>query len=268
MMVSWAFLAVSGCGHKIVKKGMVFGLDGLFGGPTARRDDSDAQPWREKGRALADKKDYQQAIEAFKRCVEEEPEDFFGYNAIAICQKNAGDSTSALKSFERALEFAEQPEDQAKILSNIGNLYFSSNKPQAALGYYKEASALSEENPLYHALIARNFIVLKEFERAQKVLANAEKLPNQRKRNDSGDDAGLAYHLFAHCYAALGEEQKVFDYLELAFKANPDKLVGKVIKDVEDQGNIFYTLKDHPKTKELIRKYKGNQSSSVRLPKQ
>ncbi|MBM3301944.1 MAG: tetratricopeptide repeat protein, partial [Deltaproteobacteria bacterium] len=118
-----------GCGVKAVPKGVPFGLDRI---PTQKRV-SPTEGWKDKGVRLAEEKQYNEAVEAFRNYVVEAPTDFFGFNALAVCYKNMGDHSQAMQNFERALELADSSEEKAKIMANIGNLYFSAEKPQAAL---------------------------------------------------------------------------------------------------------------------------------------
>ena len=74
-------------------------MDRVFTGIPSPKEES----WKEKGVRLAKEKDYSKAIEAFMQQVVEEPESFFGFNAIAVCYKNLGDHSNAMKNFERAL---------------------------------------------------------------------------------------------------------------------------------------------------------------------
>lgn len=241
---------------------MVFNLDELFLNMPMDQKKPDEEAWREKGLRLAKEKQFDQAIEAFTRYVEDEPETFFGFNAIAVCYKNTGDHSMAMKNFERALEFADSAEERAKVLANIGNLYFSTNKLQAALGYYKEAAAEFEKNPLYLILIARTFMMLEEPERAAKVLSAAEENRGGLEKYEREDDRGLGYYLMAHCYVGLGQEEKVLNYVELAMKANPDKYVRRIEKEAQDQQHLFYTLRDDATLKQLVEKYAVKMSPS------
>lgn len=198
---------------------------------------------------------YEQAVKAFKAYVLEDPEDSFGFNALAVCYKNLGDQANAMRNFERALELVVSPEEKAKILGNIGNLYFSADKPQAALGFYKEAASVCEKNPLYRALIARTFIALQEYDRAGKVLAEVEKLQKHGDKYEREEDRGLAPYLMAQSYAALNEEEKVLEYLRRALKTNPGKFVPKLKKDLSDQRSLLYTLKEDPALSGILSGY-------------
>lgn len=198
---------------------------------------------------------YEEAVKAFKAYVLEDPEDSFGFNALAVCYKNLGDQANAMRNYERALELVVSPEEKAKILGNVGNLYFAADKPQAALGFYKEAATVCEKNSLYRALIARTFIALQEYDRAGKVLAEVEKLQKHQDKHEREEDRGLAPYLMAQSYAALNEEEKVLEYLRKALKTNPGKFVPRLKKDLSDQKSLLYTLKEDPALSGILSGY-------------
>ena len=255
-----AAFIVAGCGKKPLGQSIGSYIEDVFSRRPIAAKVPDEEPLREKGLRLAKERQFEQAAEAFMRLVEQEPEDFFGYNALAVCHKNRGDHAEAMKNFERALEFIEGKEDRAKVLANIGNLYFATGKPQTALDQYKEAAGEFKENPLYLVLIARTFLVLNEPARAQRVLATAEANVRGLDKYQPEDDKGLGYYLMSHCFAALGEEDKVLKYLERALKANPERFVPRLAKESADQQSLFYTLKDHPDFRKLVDKFAGSLS--------
>jgi tetratricopeptide (TPR) repeat protein len=260
------FSGPAACGLKTTVKGVVFDMDKViqeFKELTSPASQGQDQPRREEGRRLAEAGDLRAAVEAFKRVVEEEPENFFGFNAIGVCFKNMGDDENALKNFERALEFAESPKDHAKVLSNIGNLYFTRGNLQAALGYYKEASSYSDKNPLYFALIARTFMALGEADRAQRVLAQSDEQGATPDDGDKPEDAATAYYLMALCWAGLGNEAEMMRRLELSLRTDPTRMAVRLGKDLQDERSLLYTMKDEPALKALGAKYSGG-----RLPRE
>jgi len=242
---------MTGCARKAGRQGMPFGLDKLFTKERAKEPESS----KDKGIRLAKAGDFEQAIQAFTEYVLDEPEDFFGYNAIAVCHKNLGDHTKAMQNFERALEFADASEERAKVQANIGNLYFSADKPQTALDRYKMAAAESDKNPFYLILVARAFVVLGDYDRARKVLAAAEEIHSNLDKYEQDDDKGLGDYFMAQVYTALGDEEKVFQRMEGALKANPQRYVARIEKDVSDEKSLLYTLKDDPRLVRILRKY-------------
>lgn len=240
------------CSKKHVKKGVPFDLDKIFDGIEFQPTEED---WREKGVRLAQEKKYPEAIEAFQNYVVEEPEDYFGFNAMAVCHKNLGDFSNAMKNYDRALELTNIKEEKAKILANIGNLYFTTDKPQAALGFYKEAASEFRNNPLYLIFIARAFVVLEEYDRARKVLTEAERMEDRLTRYERPEDQGLGWYLMAYSYLALNEEDKVFTYLTKALKANPERFVQRIKKDLADEKSLLYTLRDNQELMEALKRY-------------
>ncbi|MEI8181461.1 MAG: tetratricopeptide repeat protein [Desulfomonile sp.] len=249
----WVLIAVmvSGCAKQVVRNAVPFEFDKVFSGVFS----TPQEDWKEKGLGLAKEGNYDEAMEAFKNHVLENPESFFGFNALAVCYKNVGDSSMAMKNYERALEFASSNEDRAKILANIGNLYSAAKKYQVALGFYKEAYQEFGKNPLYLILIARTFLFLDEYPRARKVLGAAEDVQKDLDKYEKDDDRGLGYYLMAQSYVALDEEVKVFQYLEKALRANPEKFVRKLNQDIVDEQSLLYTIRDDSRLRKALQRY-------------
>ncbi|MFH0824943.1 MAG: hypothetical protein V2B18_19495 [Pseudomonadota bacterium] len=251
-----AGLTIAGCAA-VTKSGRpgspFFDFDQAF----VQRRQAPQESWKAKGLQLVKEKRYHPAIEAFKHHVEDEPEDFFGYNAMAVCYKNLRDHAASIKNYERALELVESPEEKAKVLANIGNLYFNAHKLQAALGFHREAHAEFERNPVYLVLVARTFMALKEFERARKVLKAVEQSASDMEKYENGDDAGTGFYLVANCYAALGQEEEVINALKRAMKANPGKYAERIATDLSDEQSLFFTLRDDPRIKRILDDYRN-----------
>ena len=242
-----------GCGTRLTKKGMPFELDKVFRGLFF----VETETARDKGLRLVRERDYNGAIEAFKIAVIESPEDFFGFNAMAVCYKNLGDNAKAMLNYERAFELARSPEERAKVLSNIGNLYGVAKKHQVALGFYKEAQNESPQNPMYLILIARTFIYLDELPRAQKVVRAAEDIIADLPKHERDEDRGLGHYLMAQVYLALDDEENLFKALEKSVKANPQKFLKRLALDASDETNLFFTIRDEPRLKKLLKNPTG-----------
>lgn len=257
LLMLGALLACGGCAKRILRGGVPFDLDTLFRAKTEEVKTG----WKDKGIRLAKERNFKEAIDAFTQHVLEEPENFSGFNALAVCYKNMGDHANAMKNFERALEFADSSDERAKILANIGNLYFAANKPQSALRYYKEATELLfDKNPLYLILVARTFVALQEYDRARKVLDMAEQIRKDLAKYEREDERGLGSYLMAYCYLALNDEEKVFDHLENALKANPERYEKRLRDDVNDPTSPLYTLKGDQRFETLLKTYEHKSS--------
>jgi hypothetical protein len=104
-------------------------------------------------------------------------------------------------------------------------------------------------------LIARTFVILNDYDRARKVLTSAEEMHKNLEKYERDEDKGLGSYLMAYCYLALDEEDKVFQHLENALKANAEKYASRIENDVSDEKSLLYTLKDDPRLKKMLSRY-------------
>lgn len=266
MVCAFAMLLLcAGCSKKVVRKDtMVFDLDEVFkkGSGSVEAGEIHEQ-WRERALELARSGDMKEAVEAFERYVEQDPENYFGFNGLAVCYKRLKDQPAALTNFDRALELADTSSERAKVLGNIGNLYLDANQPQAALGYYKEAASKNKNHPYYLILIAYTFLKLGDHDRAHKVLVEAEDNIKRLKQLDNVDQ-GKSYYYLARCLLGAGEEdrEKVYRYLKLALKADSERLLPRLKRDVNNGQSLFYTLKDDEDLEKLLSQFDETASRS------
>ena len=249
--LSCFILIFTGCTKKITRQNTVFDMDNL----QFRQTDPASESLKEKGIRLAREKNFPEAIESLKKFVEQDPSDSSGFNALAISYKNSGDFVHAMKSFEKALNLTGNPEEKAKILANIGNLYYLTAKYQAALGFYKEAAAEADKNPMYLILIARTFVVLGEYDRARKVLSSVDEKSLRTDDSTKGEDRGLNNYLLAEIYAGLNDEKEVYKNLSAALDTNPGRFAPKLRQDMKDEKSLFYTLQGDKQVEKIMARY-------------
>ncbi len=249
-----AFTLFSGCSKKVMRNDSVFGLDSL----SLEKFEKSDENLKKKGIELAREKSFEKAIEALKEYTQKNSSDSSAYNALGISYKSLGDFSMAMNSFERALTLTKQPQERSKILSNIGNLYYASGKYQAALGFYKEAAAEFEQNPLYLIFIARTFVMLGDYERARKVVSQVEKnFPRSGHEQKAKEDLGLDYYLLAEIFTGLNEENKVYVNIEKALRADPARFVAKLRKDMQNEENLFYTLQGDKRIQKMLNRFES-----------
>lgn len=251
--LSCVLLLSVGCSKKIVLQKSVFDFDNL----SFEQPESSNEDLKEKGIRLAREKTFPEAIECLKKYTETEPKDFSAFNAMAISYKNIGDFAQAMKYFEKALNLTTVPEERAKILANIGNLYYLTAKYQAALGFYKEAASEFDRNPMYMILIARTFVVLGDYDRARKVLAVVDGKSLKTDDLENGEDRGLNNYLLAEIYTGLNDEKDVYGNLAAALKANSLRFSAKLRQDMKDEKNLFYTLQGDRRIEKMLARYTG-----------
>lgn len=245
-------LVVGGCSKKMSGRGIPFDLDTIF---LPTKGTSKELNRKELGVRLAKEKLYTEALKAFKAHVVEQPEDFFGFNAIAVCYKNLGDQAKAIENYERALEFAVSPADKAKVLANIGYLYFGEKRYQVALGYYREAHSEFEQNPLYLIFIARTLVRLGDEDRARKVLREAEKRRTDLDRYEPADNKGVGSYLMADSYLALKDYSNFLDHFGRAIQSNPGKYTQWLSENLAGDDSPLQQIKKDPRLKKIVEKY-------------
>lgn len=243
----------TGCAKKITRQKTIFDLENL----QFEEPETVSENLKEKGIELAREKNFVEAIESLKKYTEKEPTDSTAYNVLAISYKNSGDFDQAMKYFEKALNLTTKPDEKAKILSNIGNLYYATAKYQAALGFYKEAAAEFDKNPMYMILIARTFVVLGDYDRAKKVLSVIDTKSLTSDDSDRGEDSGLNNYLLAEIHAGLNDEKGVYKNLAAALSLNPARFGPKLRKDMRDEKSLFYTLQGDRQMKNILARYVG-----------
>jgi tetratricopeptide (TPR) repeat protein len=246
-----ASILATGCSKKITRQNTVFDLDKTF----VEKSANSRENLKDKGIQLARERDFAQAIDLLKKYTQDQPADFSAFNALAISYKNTGDFSRAMLNFEKALNLASAAEERAKILANIGNLYYSDGKYQAALGFYKEAASEFDKNPMYMILIARTFVVLGDYDRAKKVLSNLNSKDLRPSDLDKGEDRGLNNYLLAEIYTGLNDEKKVYSNIEEALKLDLPRFRAKLLHDMRDEKNLFYTLKGDKRVNDILAHY-------------
>lgn len=241
-----------GCSKKMESSKTVFNMDTLSFDQAQKSQEN----LKEKGIVLARERSFEKAIEALKEYTQKKSTDFAAYNALGISYKNLGEFSQAMNSFDKALILARNPEERSKILSNIGNLYSTTGKYQAALGFYKEAAAEFDKNPLYLILIARTFVMLGDYERARKVLQSLqEKVPGTNQDGKSQEDTGLDHYLLAEVFIGLNEEKNVYENIEKALMADPVRYVPRLRIDMQDEKSLFFTLQGDKRIQKMLNRF-------------
>lgn len=93
-------------------------LDKLFDKGKDVKRNPVAQKYFGKGKEYIEKQDFQPAIESFKRCIQEDPEDSISYIGLCIAYSGLMDLKTAREYYERlkdvdpylAAQFANTPE--------------------------------------------------------------------------------------------------------------------------------------------------------------
>lgn len=110
------------------------------------------------------------------------------YSGLGVIEAKQSHYPEALKMYFTALTFAEDSQDkiiQAKILSNIGSVYYDTNKFEKSIVYQKKALALSskkgykEDDNLRLHNIGLCYFELKQFDKCLEYIEKAETLDDK-----------------------------------------------------------------------------------------
>jgi len=94
------------------------------------------------GITYAKKENYKQAINYYKKSIVNNPNNSNSFYNLALSYKKINDCKNALKNYKKALKY-----DKNSYFSyiNIGNIYFDVNKYESAIKYYKKAIRIDDK---------------------------------------------------------------------------------------------------------------------------
>jgi tetratricopeptide (TPR) repeat protein len=206
-----------------------------------------------RGDILMAKKQYREAIEAFR---EGSPKDPILWNKTGIAYHQMMQLDSALKSYQKAVSLKK---DYLEAVNNIGTVYYARKNYSRAITYYQRAIKLAPQtarmaaiyNNLGTALFAR-----KRYKEAQDALAIALKLdPNVFESSSSYgvlleernvQERAKFHYYMAKTYAKDGRNDLALLYLRKALEEG-FKEKKQMQKDPE-----FAALRDTQEFKDLL----------------
>ena len=121
------------------------------------------------GAANASLKNYDVAIESYKRAIECNPNHAEAHNNLGIVYRDTGNLTAAIESYKKAL--ALNP-NYAEAFYNLGNISRDTNELDAAIAYYKKALNIK---PDFLSSMINLGLALKEVGDVDKAVDNFEK---------------------------------------------------------------------------------------------
>ncbi|NBD36195.1 MAG: tetratricopeptide repeat protein [Chloroflexi bacterium] len=205
----------------------------------------DAEVYRERGNAHFMKRAYKQAIEAYSRALEVNPQDAVAYNNRGLCYAQLKGFDRAIENYTRAIEihpryasayknrawiYARQrnytqaqadysraleinPQD-AKAYNDRGNIHIQLEAYDQAIDDYTEAIRCNAQYAVAHLNRGQALMHQSAYEKAIADFDQALALPQNKA------DA-VAYHFRGRAYAQLGQpEQALADY-EQALEERP-----------------------------------------------
>lgn len=117
--------------------------------------------WGNLGRVYLDSKDFNKAINANKKAIECEPNDFDAWFNLALALKKNSQIDESIEAYKKALTIKPDSYDANYNLGNI--FYFTNNDPATAAIHYKKAQELSPDDMNANYFLAISYIKTKNY---------------------------------------------------------------------------------------------------------
>lgn len=119
---------------------------------------------------------YDSAIESFQSVLLEDSTYVPVLDNIAVCYRRLGDYTNALKYYNKSLKVYPEGEN---ALINIGVLYTDMSKFDISNKFYLQVRQLYPDNPEGYFGLAKNYLILEDFEKGLENISIAYKIYQQ-----------------------------------------------------------------------------------------
>jgi tetratricopeptide (TPR) repeat protein len=141
---------------------------------------------------------YAQAVAAFRRVTELQPDFAWGYQMLGTVHHAMGETEPAVAFYRQALELSPDP----FAYFNMGNLLYSEERYEEALEAFEQAVALEPREPANHRSLGDTYLKIGRADDARRSWAEAVGLGRERLRVNPEDADEMAN--LAVCEAKLG----------------------------------------------------------------
>lgn len=143
----------------------------------------DAEGWYYLGRTKYNENRFDEAIEAFERCLKMDSASLHAEYNLGLAYQGLGRTEDAAAAFRAAIARQEHRLSQdAEPFIDLGSLLLDENHPQEALPYLLKAVAISPQEFRAHEQLGRAYERLDQLERAQAEFEKAVALAPQNPR--------------------------------------------------------------------------------------
>jgi tetratricopeptide (TPR) repeat protein len=178
----------------------------------------------EMGDLLMARKQYPEAVEAYRQLTAQNPGNAVYWNKLGIALHQQAALTAALKSYERALKANPQYADAE---NNIGTIWYQRKKYSKSIRAYKKAIKITDDMPVLYSNLGYAYFADKKYEDSIAAFRTAlAKDPQFFERNSSRTgsvlqdrsvtDRGRFYFMLAKSFAESGNYERCILYLRKA----------------------------------------------------
>ena len=141
---------------------------------------NDAQAWYYLGRTKYNENRFEEAVSAFKRCLQLDPKNVKAQDNLGLSYAGMGRNEEALAAYRTAIDWQKDaPAKEFGPYLDLGTLLVETNKSQEAIPYLQEALQLNGNDPKIHNQLGKAYLHANELVKAQAELERAVALaPN------------------------------------------------------------------------------------------
>jgi len=177
-----------------------------------------------RAESLVARKQYDDAIETYSKCLVISPRDATIYNRLGVAYHRKQDLKLARKNYEKAVKLNP---GFAEALNNLGTVAFAEKKYSKAIRYYKKAVKLKPEAATMHYNLGSAWFAKEKYEEAFKEYQIAFTQDPDLMEHISATGSMVRttgfnrakYHFYlAKIYAEMGNVDRAIDYLARAME--------------------------------------------------
>ncbi len=175
-------------------------------------DPASALGWYYLGRTKYNENRFEEAVEAFQKCLKLDPKHVKAEDNLGLCYQALGHLDDALQAYRNALDW--QADAQIKNpgpFIDIGGLFLETNQPENAIEYLQKAIQIAPDDPKAHQQLGKAYFNLNDLPKALTELEKAAQL---------APDNAPVHYVLAQAYRKQGLREKAkaeFDrYIKLS----------------------------------------------------
>ncbi len=184
----------------------------------------------EEGNKLFREERFEEAVAAFKKFLEKNPDLYQVHFSLGNCYKEMRDTEQALKEYQIVLENVEERNEKdkklkAKTLAAIGECYLKTEEMDSAQDYFKQSLELSPDDEILAYNVGEIYFAHQKLDGAIEYF----KLASQIKPEWSDP-----YYKLGLVYLNKNESEKAIEYLSKFLEKEPDSARSVNVKNIID----------------------------------
>lgn len=137
-------------------------------------DPKDSQGWYYLGCAKYNENKFEEAMSAFKQCLNLDPKNVKAEDNLGLSYEGLGHTDEAFTAYRRAIAWQEQMLDKNPVpFIDLGSLLLKQNRVEEAIPYFLQAVEISPQESRAHEQLGKAYLQLNQLQKAQDELEKA-----------------------------------------------------------------------------------------------